>query len=124
MAEAPRRGLFITLEGGEGSGKSTQAQMLAQHLRNAGYPVVLTQEPAGTALGRWLKELLEEGGSALEPAAELLLFAAARAQHVAEVIRPALERGDIVVCDRFADSSMAYQGHGSGVPLPELAAVQ
>ena len=117
MAEGARRGLFVTLEGGEGAGKSTQAQMLTQRLHDAGYPVLLTREPAGMGLGRWLKELLEEGGPALEPLAELLLFAAARAQHVAEVIRPALERGDIVVCDRFSDSTLAYQGYGRGLDM-------
>lgn len=111
------RGRFITFEGGEGAGKSTQARLLAQHLRGQGCPLVLSREPAGTDLGRWLVGLLEEKGPPLEPMAELLLFEAARAQHVAEVIRPALERGDTVICDRYTDSTLAYQGYGRGLDL-------
>jgi dTMP kinase len=118
------RGIFITLEGGEGSGKSTQAQVLAGHLRDNGYIVCLTEEPMGTPLGRAVKELFErqaETGDVLaEGYAELFLFEAARAQHVRDVIRPALERGEIVVCDRFADSTTAYQGYGRGLNLREV----
>jgi dTMP kinase len=123
MADGTRRGLFITLEGGEGAGKSTQAQLLVQRLGNAGYPVLLTREPGGTGLGRWLDGLLEEGGPALGPLPELLLFSAARAQHVAEVIRPALERGDVVICDRFSDSTLAYQGYGRGLDMELIRAL-
>lgn len=111
------RGRFITFEGGEGAGKSTQARLLADRLRSQGQPVVLSREPAGTELGRWLMTLLREKGLLLEPMAELLLFEAARAQHVAEVIRPALERGDTVICDRYIDSTLAYQGYGRGLDL-------
>lgn len=120
------RGVFITLEGPDGSGKSSLAPRLADALRARGCDLVLTREPGGTRLGERIRDLLlsTEPGLGHTGAADAFLFAAARAQHVAEVIRPALERGAIVVCDRFADSSMAYQGHGSGVPLPELAAVQ
>ena len=124
MAKRPRRhlpgragGRFITFEGGEGSGKSTQALLLAKRLEAEGYPFVLTREPAGTDLGRWLLRLLAEKGPPLDPMAELLLFEAARAQHVAEVVRPALERGDTVICDRFTDSTLAYQGCGRGLDL-------
>ena len=114
MAKGTGRGLFITLEGGEGTGKSTQAKLLADRLRAEGHALLLTREPAGMELGQRVKRLLEEDIS-LAPLAELLLFEAARAQHVAEVIRPALERGDIVVCDRFTDSTLAYQGSGRGL---------
>jgi dTMP kinase len=122
---AARRALFITLEGGEGSGKSTQAKLLAQHLRDTGHEAILTQEPAGTPVGVLLKGVLERqasgGGPPITPQAELFLFAAARADHVRTVITPALESGLIVVCDRFADSTVAYQGYGRGLPLREIA---
>lgn len=121
---ASRRGIFITLEGGEGSGKSTQARALADHLRSNGYVVCLTEEPTGTPLGRAIKELFERqarDGKAIASAyAELFLFEAARSQHVRDVIRPALDRGEIVVCDRFADSTTAYQGYGRGLELREV----
>jgi dTMP kinase len=105
-------GLFITLEGGEGSGKSTVAAELARRLEAEGHAVTLTEEPGGTELGRHFWTYLRGAGEALSPLAELLLFEAARAQHVDRAIRPALEAGHIVVCDRFADSSVAYQGYG------------
>lgn len=116
------RGVFITLEGGDGSGKSTQGRALAGRLRAEGYRVCLTREPAGTALGRYIWAVFEQGGVSITPVAELLLFAAARAQHVAEVVRPALERGDVVLCDRFADSTLAYQGYGRGLDLDQIRA--
>jgi len=122
---ARHAGIFITLEGGEGSGKSTQAKLLAQHLRDTGHEAILTQEPAGTPVGVLLKGVLERqasgGGPPITPQAELFLFAAARADHVRTVITPALESGLIVVCDRFADSTVAYQGYGRGLPLREIA---
>jgi dTMP kinase len=122
---ARHAGIFITLEGGEGSGKSTQAKLLAQRLRDTGHEAILTQEPAGTPLGVLVKGVLERqasgGGPAITPQAELFLFAAARADHVRTVITPALESGLIVVCDRFADSTVAYQGYGRGLPLREIA---
>ena len=119
MARAGANGLLITLEGGEGSGKTTQANALAKHLEGRGHSVCLTREPGGTALGRAVQRLLREseGGLTLTPLAELLLFEADRAQHVSEVIRPALAAGKIVVCDRFTDSSLAYQGYGRSLGL-------
>ncbi len=107
---------FIVFEGGEGAGKSTQARLLARHLSREGYRVVSTREPGGTGLGeaarRWLKTR-----PGLTPLAEILLISAARAQHVKEAISPALNSGQIVVCDRFTASSVAYQGYGRGLEL-------
>ncbi len=117
-----RRGVFISLEGPEGGGKSTHARRLAERLRAAGHAVLLTREPGGTPLGEDLRRLLQHGG-ALCPEAELLLFLASRAQLVREVIRPALARGVHVICDRFADSTTAYQGYGRGLPLGPLLAM-
>lgn len=126
MAQRPARGVFVTLEGGDGSGKSTQAAALADLLRRDGQEVCVTGEPAGTTLGRAVKGIFEQqasaGGPPLTPYAEVFLFAAARAQHVAEVIRPALERGEFVLCDRFTDSTLAYQGYGRGLALDVLRA--
>jgi dTMP kinase len=111
------RGLFVTLEGGEGSGKSSQAQAIKARLEARGYRVALTREPAGCELGRRLQAILNDGAIDLDPRAELFLFEAARAQHVAEIILPALASHDVVICDRFGDSSVAYQGHGRGLGL-------
>jgi len=107
------QGLFITFEGGDGSGKSTQARLLAQRLEAAGYDVTLTQEPAATDVGRLAWEGIAAGG--LDAHAELFLFLAARSDHIARVIAPALGAGRVVVCDRFADSTVAYQGYGRGL---------
>jgi dTMP kinase len=109
----PSRGLLITFEGGEGSGKTTQARLLARRLEAAGYAVTLTREPAGTEVGRLAWEGIARGG--LDPFTELFLFLAARSDHTARVIAPALKKGRIVVCDRFADSTVAYQGYGRGL---------
>ena len=109
----PSRGLFISFEGGEGSGKTTQARILAQRLEAAGYAVTLTREPAATEVGRLAWEGLARGG--LDPHTELFLFLAARSDHIARVIAPALGAGRVVVCDRFADSTVAYQGYGRGL---------
>jgi dTMP kinase len=113
-----RGGRFITFEGGEGTGKSTQARLLATHLRRLGRETLLTREPGGAPLSERLRSLLLEGELAVDPVAELLLYEAARRQHVAEVIVPALERGAVVLCDRFADATVAYQGHGRGLDIP------
>lgn len=114
--------LFVTLEGTEGCGKSTQAARLATHLCDVEHrDVILTREPGGTATTERIRSLLADPQCALDPTAELLLFLADRAQHVATVIRPVLERGGIVVCDRYADSTTAYQGYGRGHDLARLA---
>ena len=116
----PRKGLFITLEGPEGSGKSSQGRWLVQRLRRAGYPVAWLQDPGSTALGRALRRALLHRATPLTPLAEALLFIGGRVQLVEERIRPALARGAIVVCDRFHDSTVAYQGFGGGVDVPWL----
>ncbi|MBM4267792.1 MAG: dTMP kinase [Deltaproteobacteria bacterium] len=109
---------FITIEGVEGAGKTTQAARLADALRRDGHDVVLTREPGGTELGRSLRQLLlDEASPAPTPQTELLLYLADRAEHVERLIRPALERGAVVIADRFSDSMIAYQGHGRGVPI-------
>jgi len=110
--------LFITFEGIEGSGKSTHARTLAAHLRHTGRTVVETREPGGTAAGMAIRQLLlGTDATPLTPLAELLLYCADRAQHVAQVIAPALAAGAIVVCDRFSDSTIAYQGYARGLDL-------
>ncbi|MCC9078428.1 dTMP kinase [Litorilinea aerophila] len=114
-------GLLITFEGPEGSGKSTQIRLLAQALADQGLPVLTTREPGGTAIGNAIRALLlDPVHSEMSPRAETLLFTAARAQLVDEIIRPALAAGQIVLCDRYADSTLAYQGYGHGQSLEEL----
>jgi len=112
------RGKFITFEGGECAGKSTQAEMLASWLKDQGINVLLTREPGGTPLAENLRSKLLSGNEPLDSRTEALLFAAARADHVAKVIEPALAAGIWVICDRFVDSSRAYQGVGQG-PLSD-----
>jgi dTMP kinase len=111
--------MFITFEGVDGSGKSTQARLLAEHLGGEGRDVVATREPGGTKLGERVREILL-GGDAVSPWTETTLFAAARAQLVTEVIRPALDRGADVVCDRYIDSSLAYQGLARGLGVERV----
>lgn len=121
---ASRRGPFVVLEGPDGAGKSEQALRLAERLRLQGDPVTFTREPGGTPLGEQVRAiLLDPAETRRGPLADALLFNAARSQHVSDVIRPALERGDIVVCDRFAPSTMAYQGYGSGLELAMLRTI-
>jgi len=112
------KGIFISFEGIEGTGKSTQARLLAEHLREKGYRVIQTMEPGGTRISLKIRELLLSMESReMDHVAELLLYNAARVQHIKEIIVPALERGDIVITDRFSDSTVAYQGHARGIDL-------
>ena len=118
------RGVFITFEGGEGSGKSTQLSLLADALAQAGVAVATTREPGGTKLGESVRGLLlNPENTEMDSRTELLLYEAARAQLVAAVVVPALDAGEVVLCDRFADSTTAYQGYGRGLPLAEIAAL-
>jgi dTMP kinase len=117
--------LFITLEGPEGAGKSTNREYLAERLRAAGIEVLLTREPGGTPLAERIRDvLLTPVEEVMNADTELLLVFAARAQHLATVIRPALERGAVVLCDRFTDSTYAYQGAGRGLSLARIAALE
>jgi dTMP kinase len=119
------RGLFITVEGCEGVGKSTAMAQLEKALRAGGVNVLCTREPGGTRLGERLREiLLTADDEPLAPMAELLLMFAARAQHIEQVIRPALSRGSWVLCDRFTDATFAYQGAGRGLGEPAVAALE
>ena len=112
---------FITFEGIEGSGKTTQIRLLMDWLKQRTERVLLTREPGGTRIGEQIRSiLLDPANTEMTPEAEILLFSAARAQIVREVIRPRLEEGWIVICDRFADSTLAYQGYGHGLPLDDL----
>ncbi|MBM4255927.1 MAG: dTMP kinase [Deltaproteobacteria bacterium] len=113
-------GVFISFEGVEGCGKSTQIQLLAESLRADGREVVVTREPGGTALGQILRKLLLEPATPLAPGAEVLMMLADRAQHIQDVIAPAFNANKIVLCDRFADSTIAYQGHGRKIDLSLL----
>lgn len=115
---AHARGLFIAFEGGDGAGKSTQASAVEQRLQALGRTVLRTREPGGTPVGEKLRALvLEHGQGEIDARTEALIFSASRAAHVEQVIRPALERGEMVLCDRFIDSSVAYQGAGRGLGL-------
>lgn len=119
------RGSFITIEGGEGAGKSTMADRIARWLEARGSRVVCTREPGGTVLAEKLRDiLLDPNSSGLSGQSELLLMFAARAQHLAELIRPALQRGDTVLCDRFTDATWAYQGGGRGLPRADIAVLE
>jgi dTMP kinase len=125
--ESTRRGWFITLEGPDGAGKSVAAAQLAEDLRASGRTVTATREPGGTRLGERVRAIvldLDSDRNPSAPEAEALLFNAARSQHVREVIVPALARGDVVVCDRYAASTLAYQGYGGGVSLEALRQVE
>lgn len=116
MEKSEKKGIFVVLEGPEGAGKTTQLRKLQSELENRGHSVVVTREPGGTPLAEQLRELVKQtGAEPVTPAAELLMIEAARAQHVARVIAPALAAGKIVLCDRFTDSTSAYQGYGRGM---------
>jgi len=120
--DAPAAGRFITFEGPEGSGKSTQVALLAERLASRGLPVEVTREPGGTAVGERIRGvLLDPATGDVLPETEALLFNAARYELVSTVVRPALEAGRIVLCDRYADATLAYQGHGRGVAPDWLA---
>jgi dTMP kinase len=116
--------MFITFEGSEGSGKSTQIKMLASHLRQRGYEVLVTREPGGTRIGEQVRQCLHDvKNEEMTAAAEALLYSASRSQLVREVIVPALARGEIVICDRYADSTIAYQGYGRQLDLEALGTI-
>ena len=117
MAAPSRRGRFIVFEGPEGAGKSTQIARLAERFRSVGIEPLRTREPGGTPMGDRLREVLLDPDLRVDPLAEFLLYAAGRAQHVAEVIAPALAAGRVVLSDRFSAASVAYQGHGRGLDL-------
>ncbi|HID61922.1 MAG TPA: dTMP kinase [Anaerolineae bacterium] len=117
-------GLFITFEGPDGSGKTTQAQLLYEYLQKRGYPVLLTREPGGTGIGDQIREVLHSlENTGMLPRTEILLYSASRAQLVGQIIRPHLARGAIVLCDRYADSTLAYQGYGHGLDLQVLQVI-
>lgn len=116
--------MFITLEGPDGSGKTTQAHLLAEWLREQGYDVILTREPGGTDIGDQVRAVLHDPrNTAMDARTEILLYSASRAQHVAQRIRPALAAGKIVISDRYADSTLAYQGYGRGLDLKTLRTI-
>lgn len=113
--------MFVTFEGPEGSGKSSQIALLASFLQEQGFSVVQTREPGGTRIGDEIRACVHNvANTAMTPVAEMLLYSASRAQHVGELIRPSLATGHIVLCDRFADSTIAYQGYGRGLDLAQL----
>ncbi len=117
--------MFITIEGGEGGGKSTNLAYIEKYLKDQGKDVVVTREPGGTELGEKLRFiLLDPGNEGMDERAELLLMFAARAHHIAKVIKPALEAGKTVLCDRFTDATYAYQGGGRGLPFEDIALLE
>src|SRR4030043_2433966 len=112
-------GFLVTFEGIEGSGKTTQVGLTKTFIEEQGYPCLVTQEPGGAPLGDEIRRLLlDKGDLRIDPLAELFLLEANRTQHVAEVIRPALEKGQMILCDRYTDATIAYQGYGRGVAIP------
>lgn len=118
MKEVIMKGIFITIEGGDGSGKSTQIDLLMSYFDEHGFKVLLTREPGGTPISEKIREvILDSNNVEMDNMTEVLLYAAARAQHVAEFIKPSIEQGKVVICDRFVDSSVVYQGYARGVGI-------
>jgi len=118
------KGVFITFEGPEGSGKTTQANLLCDNLEKKGLPILHTREPGGTVISEKIRALLlDPGNIKMEPTTELLLYAASRAQHVEELIRPFLAKGGVVICDRFSDATVAYQGYGRQLDMKLIKAL-
>jgi dTMP kinase len=118
------KGIFITIEGPDGSGKTTILQMLTQNLEREGYAVVATREPGGIEIAEQIRKvILDPGNTAMDPRTEALLYAAARRQHLSEKVKPALKAGKVVLCDRFVDSSLAYQGHARGLGIDEVYSI-
>ena len=120
----PYPGKLITLEGLDGCGKSTQLELQARRLRSSGLRVTTTREPGGTPVGQQIRDLVLHSTAQLTPEAELALLFAARAQHIEQVLLPALQAGEIVLCDRFTDSSFAYQGYGRGISLEQIRTLE
>jgi len=123
MAKKIVKGKFITFEGSEGCGKSTQSKLLCEYLKKKGCPVIFLREPGGTKISEKIREVLLSPKSQMNPACETLLYMAARAQIVTELIKPALLKGKIVICDRFLDSTIAYQGYGLGIDIDFIKSV-
>jgi len=118
------KGIFITIEGGDGSGKSTQIDMLMSYFNEHGFDVLLTREPGGTPISEKIREvILDSNNMEMANMTEVLLYAAARAQHVAEFIKPNIEQGKVVICDRFVDSSVVYQGYARGVGIDAVETI-
>ena len=119
-----KKGLFITIEGMDGSGKTTQINMIRDYISDKGYNVILAREPGGTKISEKIRDIiLDSANVTMASTTEMLLYASARAQLVAEIIKPAVENGSVVVCDRFIDSSFAYQGFGRGIDIDTIADV-
>lgn len=119
-----QNGKFITFEGTDGSGKTTQIKLLEEYLKNKGYEVVFTREPGGTKVSELIRDIiLDPENTEINPLTEMILYSASRAQLVAQVIKPAIKAGKIIICDRFIDSSYAYQGYGRGIDLKMIAEV-
>ncbi|WP_423408666.1 dTMP kinase [Heyndrickxia sp. MSNUG] len=117
-------GIFITIEGPDGSGKTTIINMLADNLQKEGFEVVATREPGGIEIAEQIRQvILDRDNTAMDPRTEALLYAAARRQHLAEKVKPALEKGKIILCDRFVDSSLAYQGYARGLGIDEVYSI-
>lgn len=119
-----KSGIFITIEGPDGSGKTTIINMLADNLQKEGYDVIATREPGGIEIAEQIRNvILDRDNTAMDPRTEALLYAAARRQHLAEKVKPALEQGKIILCDRFVDSSLAYQGYARGLGIDEVYSI-